>query len=222
MEFLKHTWTWLTQNYQFTIGLLIQIVIAYHVYFLSNRLTNKAKLRHKRDILNKCQSLLSTINTQEQAVEVHLVNSRRYYKDYPSNDLTLFGYSHIKAELKSARFDGLEFFASLPENIYRRKDGKLTTHKGNNQPHCEAFPVGLVPYDWIDHINIYGDEYGFVPQIFCSFKGSIYWKNNLFNKILKGYPYSKIMYYIESDVFHSGNDPFIMKYMRIKEPILKT
>ncbi len=222
MELLKQIWIWLVGNYQFIISLLIQIIIAYHVYFLSVRLTNKAKLKHKTDILNKCQSLFRNIDTQEQAVEVHLVNTSRYYKDYPSNDLTLLGYSYIRAELKSARFDGLEFFVSLPENIYKRKDGKLTTHKGNNQLYCKAFPVGLVPYDWIDHIDKDGDEYGFVPQIFCSFKGSLYWKNNLLKKILRGYPYSKIMYYIESDVFHSNNDPFIMKYMRIKEPILKT
>ena len=170
----------------------------------------------------KTQEEFNRINKEEQAVEVHLVNTSRYYKDYPSNNLNIHGYSHIKAELKSARFDGLEFFCSSPEYIYKRKDGKLTTKKEGNKLYYKAFPVGLVPYDWIDHIDIGGDEYGYVPQFFCSFKGSIYWKNSLFNKIFRGYPYSKIMYYIESDVFHSNNDPFIMKYMRIKEPILKT
>ncbi len=222
MEILTQIWNWLSQNYQFTINIIIQIIIAYHVYFLSIRLSDKAKLKHKEEILNKCEPLFSRINKEEQAIKLHLVNTSRYYKDYPSNDLNIHGYSHIKAELKSARFDGLEFFCSSPEYIYKRKDGKLTTKKEGNKLYCKAFPVGLVPYDWIDHIDISGDEYGYVPQIFCSFKGSIYWKNSLFNKIFRGYPYSKIMYYIESDVFHSNNDPFIMKYMRIKEPILKT
>lgn len=37
---------WMCDNYQWLTGTAIGIVIAYHVYFLSKKLTNKDRLEH--------------------------------------------------------------------------------------------------------------------------------------------------------------------------------
>jgi len=229
---LNEIWKWIQTNYALVISLIIKCFIAYHVYFLSNKLTEKGRLNHKEEILKQCEELFQQINQNDESLEVHIVNTKRYFKDYPSNERDINGYSHLKAELKSVRYNGLEFFNGMPVNVYRKEDGHLSFQGDDTQFYRLAFPVGLVPYEWIDHIALYGDEYGCVPQIFCQFKNRIDWdikilKNNflnkilnwILNKILKGYPFKETFYYYESEVFHPGNDPFIMKYMRITEPI---
>ena len=210
---------WLLNNLVSIIGILIGSFIAYHVFFLSKKLTNKDRLEHKEKIKQKAEALLSKINRDRLSNKVYLVNINRYFKDYPSNKEQLFsGYSHIKAEIKSTRFDGVEFFASMPVEVYQ-KVNKMYSFKGKaGEKVFNAFPVGIVPYEWIEYIDMEGDEYDYSPLIYCHYKGRIYWK--LWRRLLFfGYPYKKIVYYRESGVYHEGNDPIDMKYSFISEPI---
>lgn len=57
---------------------------------------------------------------------VYLVNIKNYFSKYPENETGVWGqYSHIKAEIKALRFDGVEFFESMPLELFQKKEGKL-------------------------------------------------------------------------------------------------
>ena len=209
---------WLSENSIGVLQIIIGGFIAYHVFFLSKQLSNKAKLEHKERIKKKAEELKS-------GKEVYLVNVKRYFKDYPSNKERMFsGYSHIKAEMKTTRFDGIEFFCGIKE-IYRKPDGGLTLNGESEktaQEKIKVFEIGVVPYEWIEYIDLRGDEHGFIPLFFCYFKGKRYWKISLKRHLPFGYPYKEIIYYRESEVYHEGSDPIDMKFRFIDEPISKT
>ena len=213
MEILNTITNWLSENYGWVIGLFI----SYHIFFLSKRLSDKAKLEHKERIKQKAEEL-------KLGREVYLVNVKRYFKDYPSNKERMFsGYSHIKAEMKTTRFDGIEFFCGIKE-IYRKPDGGLTLNSKSEktaQEKIKVFEVGVIPYEWIEYVDLRGDEHGFVPLFFCYFKGKRYWKISLKRHLPFGYPYKEIIYYRESKVYHEGSDPVDMKFRFIDEPISK-
>jgi len=213
METLSIITNWLLENSIGILGIIIGGVITYHVYFLSKQ----SKLEHKEKIKQKAEEL-------KLGREVYLVNVKRYFKDYPSNKERIFsGYSHIKAEMKTTRFDGIEFFCGIKE-IYRKPDGRLTLDSKSEKTATEkikAFEVGVVPYEWIEYVDLRGDEHGFVPLFFCHFKGKRYWKISLKRHLPFGYPYKEIIYYRESDVYHEGSDPVDMKFRFVDEPISK-
>lgn len=215
MEILSTITDWLLKNYDWVISAILQGVIALLIFVLSKRLSNKAKLEHKEKVKQKAEEL-------KLGREVYLVNVKRYFKDYPSNKERIFsGYSHIKAEMKTTRFDGIEFFCGIKE-IYRKLDGGLTLNSENEktaQEKIKVFEVGVVPYEWIEYVDLRGDEYGFVPLFFCYFKEKRYWKKSLKRLLPLGYPYKEIIYYRESGVYHEGSDPVDMKYRFIDEPI---
>lgn len=194
-------------------GIAISVFIAYHIFFLSKRISNSSKLEHKEKVKNSAQIILNKIQRENLRSKVYLVNSNRYFKDYPGNQEKLVsGYSHIRAELKAVRYNGIEFFCSMPEQGYFTRDGKITLNSDGNKEAFLIYQVGIVPYEWIEHVDPEGDEYGYVPLFYCKFKGNIYWKS-WWRKILPfGYPFKESCYYKESDVYHEGSDPKDMKW----------
>lgn len=210
---------WLIENIVGVLSIIIGAFIAYHVFFLSKRTSNKARLEHKEKIKEMADNLLAKIQREGLRSKVYLVNINRYFKDYPSNkEKILSGYSHIHGEIKATRFNGVEFFAEMPVHIFRKQNGKLSLKGTSQEKVFTAFPVGLVPYEWIEYIDPDGDEYDYSPLVYCKFNSRIYWKP--WKRFLSlGYPYKKIYYYKESDVYHEGNDPVDMKYQLIDEPI---
>lgn len=142
-------WSWISDNYALIISLIVQGFIAYHVFFLSKRLSNRSKLEHKEKIKGKAEELISEIHRRNLRSKVYLVNINRYFKDYPSNTEKIFeGYSHIRAEIKSTRFDGIQFFCGIKE-VYRKQDGTLTFDQEaekSAQEKFKVYEVGVVPY----------------------------------------------------------------------------
>ncbi len=222
MEITNITISWISQNYGWTMSIVVQIFIAYHIFFLSKRLSSKAKLNHKEKIKKKVNELLSEIHREGLNNKVYLVNVNRYFKDYPANtEKFLSGYSHIRAEIKSARFNGIEFFCSMPEQVYKKSDGSLSFNGNNEEEAFIVFPVGIVPYEWIEYVDLDGDEHAYVPLFFCHFNAKIYWKKSWKRFIPFGYPYKELNYYKESGVYRAESDPVSMKYSFIDEPISK-
>ncbi len=211
----------LLENAVGMVSIIIGTFIAYHVFFLSKRISNRGRLEHKEKIKRAADDLLVKISREGLRRKVYIININRYFKDYPSNKEKVFsGYSHIHSEIKSTRFNGIEFFAEMPVEIYRKKSGQLSRKGTSKERVFNAYPVGLVPYEWIEYIDPDGDEYDYSPLVYCKFNSRIYWKP--WKRFLSlGYPYKKIYYYKECDVYHEGNDPVDMKYELIDEPISK-
>ena len=76
METLNSVLFWISKNYIWIISLLIQCFIAYHVFFLTKKLSHRVKLQQKEKIKQKAEKLLLKIYKKESNGEVHLVNIR--------------------------------------------------------------------------------------------------------------------------------------------------
>lgn len=226
MNYLKYITTfqdWIASNYAWIASIFVQSFIAYHLFFLSRKLSLKGKLEHKEKIKQKADKLVSEIHNKNLNNKVYLVNINRYFKDYPANQEKIFsGYSHIRAKIKETVFDGIDFFSSMPVQIYRNSNKKLSLKGSKEEEAFLAYPVSTVPYEWIEFIDLSGDEYDYVPLIYCHFKGSRYWKKGWkgWRKFLPfGYPYKNTIYYRRSNVYNEGSDPPSMKYTYVEESI---
>jgi hypothetical protein len=176
-------------------------------------------LTHKDFVKEQVHTLLTRIVRERIRRKVYLVNINRYFKDYPSNQEKLSsGYSHIKGEIKATRYNGIEFFCEMPKQSYYTKSGEVTL-KITDQEAFLVYPVGLIPYGWIEYIDLEGDEYEGVPLFYCKFNGRIYWKSWWRRLIPFGYPYKSLIYYRKSDVYREGSDPADMEwsYVDIKK-----
>ncbi|MCK4635349.1 MAG: hypothetical protein KAT32_00645 [Candidatus Moranbacteria bacterium] len=58
-------WCWLKENYSWVIGLVIQVFIAYNIFFLQRKLSNKDKFEHREIINEKVKELLSGIRDRK-------------------------------------------------------------------------------------------------------------------------------------------------------------
>lgn len=190
-------------TYSWLISLCIASFIAYHVYFLSKRLSNKNKLEHREKIKDAVQELLVKIKKESLRKKVYLVNINRYFTDYPDNKEKIFnGYSHIRADIKWFSVEWVLFFSDMIQTVYKNDAGQLSFNWKNGVEIFKVAPVWIVPYEWIEYIDLQGDEYGFVPLFFCHFKGFRFWKKwwTWWRRLLPfGYPYKKIIYYILKD-----------------------
>lgn len=179
------------------IGILTAGFIAYHVYFLSERIKLRDKLSN-RDRLKKDIDKLISRNTDEHTQEVELINVKKYEKFYPdNNDENKDGYTYLKAAVKNVCYDGVEFFTGLPIEAYKNSNGDLSLEQKTKEQKevLLLHPVGLIPYEWIEYIDMQGDEYSWRPQFFVKFKG------------VKKFPYKYVRYYKKSETYCKGSDP---------------
>lgn len=205
MNFLETLVQWLIANGVGIVGIFVGGFIAYHVYFLSERLTLKDHLAHKDEVRRRIEQILDAIRKGRNS-DVELINVKRYPDSYPhDNKLTRHGYTYLKGELKSLRFDGVELFCAVRE-LYKTQDGRwsLINSNGSTRNARNVLEVGLVPYEWIEYVDKTGDEFSYRPQMFVQFKGP------------QQSPYKYLSYYIESDTFYEDSDPMDMKWRRIE------
>lgn len=94
---------------------------------------------------------------------------------------------------------------------YYTKDSEVTL-KNTDRESFLVYLVGLIPYEWIEYVDLEGDEYEGVPLFYCKFRGKIYWKSWWRRLIPFGYPYKYLTYYCKSDVYHKGSDPADMEW----------
>ncbi len=210
---------WISENYDWAIVLMVQIFIAYHVFFLTRKLSNRARLEHKEKISQHVEAMLAEIHNKQLEGKVNILNVSRYFKDYPSGRETFRGYSGISGYMKSLRFDGIEFLLGEIREVYQRADGELSFKGQKEAMVFNVYAVGIVPYEWIEHIDARGDEYGYLPLFFVHFRGRRYWKKSWKRFLPFGYPYRRIVYYRENERYREGNEPPDMKYILIDELI---
>lgn len=197
--------SWLSQNIVGIIGIVFGGVTAYHVYFLSQKLDLKDRLTHRDSIRNQVESILVKIRAGG-ASKAELINVKKYHSHYPTNNnQDKDGYTYVGAELKSLRFDGVEFFCSIRE-VYKDLQGNLSLEGGAGfvKEAYNAFEAGVIPYEWIDYVDMQGDEFSYRPQFFTKFIG------------IEKYPYKKLVYYKKSETYQKESDPMDMQWKIIE------
>ena len=163
----------------FTIlSIFISAFIAYHIFFLSKRLSMGDKLAHQKLINEYISRLKSEIYGKKRRNRVYLIDADVYEKYYPNNDNKFGRYSHIKGEIKDTSFNGIEIITEIiavtqdTEGKYIRCSNEELTE--NNQ--MKAVKVGIIPYDWVIDINFKGDDTNSSALIYCHFKKKSTWK----------------------------------------------
>jgi len=196
--------SWIFNNLIGIISIIVGGFIAYHVYFLSKKIDLKDRLSHKENIRKTVDQILHE-SSRGISSRCELVNVKKYLTHYPdSNDKNKNGYTYFGGELKALRFNGVEFFCGARE-LYKTNRGDYSLQKkDNDREKFNAFEVGVVPYEWIEHIDPDGDEFSYRPQFFAKFKG------------LHKTPYKYVIYYIESDTYNKDSDPMDMRWRSIK------
>lgn len=218
------------------IGLVVSSIIAYHVWFLSKRISKKAKLDHKKDIKNKIYQLLKEIYvTKSRRQRVYLIDIDVYEKYYPLNDNIFERDSHFPAGLKGLSYDGVEFFTH-GLTVYKSNSGDVCfTKKNVNDSPINVQIVGLLPYDWIVDVEKNGDEHNTSSLIYCHFNNKSRWKfgrreldttmwkdgkpiqktRNVWRIYRTWSPFKKYKYYEKSTVYEAGVDPYFCEFISI-------
>jgi len=162
------------------LDIVITGFIAYHIFYLSKRLSFKDKLNHKRDIEEKIEQILSEVWDKKHRNRVYLVDVDIYESAYP-------GYaskkrpSHLSGAIVRAGLNGVW--------IDRRE---IISYADENGEEFDTVRAGLIPYEWIVDINIDGDSANTSPLIYCKFKN----RRSKKQESIKRSPFKKFMYFL--------------------------
>jgi len=189
-------------------GVVFSGFIAYHVFFLSRRLSFQDEMTHGAKVREQVAVLMSDIRKGYNS-KIEFINVKRYKKDYPhNNDENRHGYTYQAAELKGYSYDGVEFFNSV-HDTYLDAEGKLTFKKTKKPAGFGVLEVGVVPYEWIVYIDPVGDDTAYRPQFFTKFKGRIGKRGKC------RVPYKSFRFCKVSEHYDPKNDPLEMKYVSV-------
>ena len=189
-------------------GVVFSGFIAYHVFFLSRRLSFQDEMAHGAKVREQVAILMSDIRKGYNS-KIEFINIKRYKKDYPhNNEENRQGYTYQAAELKGYSYDGVEFFNSV-HDAYLDAEGKLTFKKTKKPAGFGVLEVGVVPYEWIVYIDPIGDDTAYRPQFFTKFKGRI-GKRGKYRVPYKSFRFCKV-----SEHYDPKNDPLEMKYVSV-------
>jgi hypothetical protein len=75
----------------------------------------------------------------------------------------------FKTELRGLYHNGIEVYLRVVELWEDSDTGAWALAEPGESHSSNAFLVGRIPFDWIQHIDCAGDEYDFTPHIFCKF-----------------------------------------------------
>lgn len=201
------------------ISLLISIIIAIVVYLLSNKITFRNKLEHRTSIRRKVEVLLNKIESRDLVRKVKIINTAKYNNRYFEEDWKkrIGAYSYLYDEIKTTKFDGIEFFIGEWQPAYKR-NGKLHFTGTEQQRVFNVITIGLIPYENIKYFEEHGDERDGYPEFYTKFNGNRSIK--MWPFIFLRYPYSETRYYKINENYQA-HDPIDWKYERIHDKIYK-
>ena len=201
----NNTLSWLVEHLFEILSIGISSFIAYHIFFLSKKLTLKDKMRHRDEIKNKVQLKLDDIIHNGHDRKCELVNIKLYPERY-TNDIkyTKHGYPYDGGELKGFAFDGVEFFQNTYKT-YKTKDNKITLDPKKGEYYENLLVAGVVPYEWIEYVDLSGNEFTNRTLFFVHFKGK--------DKI----PYKYHKYYRVNRGYEAGNQPPSFQWFEVRD-----
>jgi len=134
----------------------------------------------------------------------------------------------LMAEIKESRFEGVGFFWGNTD-IYLTKNKKFSKSKRHNKLYYNAFDIGVIPYEWIESIELNGDDYNSCPQIYCHFKkrNSIFkikskhilepklWKYMFDIRLLDKTPFKEIIYFDKNKSYQEDKNRYWEEYIEL-------
>lgn len=146
--------------------LILGTVVSIVIYKLGKGLDFRSRMHRWDELRSATRQLLA----DDQAPEVVLINAKRYEREYDGgNNTNRHGDLQRRAELFDVRHNGIEFITGV-EETWLDSNGKRTRRDtGTRGPN--AFLVGFVPFEYVEHINPDGDEYKGAPIFYVRFNG---------------------------------------------------
>lgn len=207
------------ENLLTIISIGVSIFIAYHIFFLSKRITFKDKLAHYKAVEKLVKEILGKIYDAKQRNRVYIVDIDMYDK-YPSNDSGR--YSHIAGGLKDSAIDGVEIVLFETETVQHISGDKYRKAKDGTD---RAYRIGVIPYERIIDFKLDGDGANNSPLIYCKFKPKWVINKNRPIKIAgikiprlqkEWFPFAKYRYYRKNPNYDSRKNYYWEIY---SEPI---
>ncbi len=133
---------WTRADYLALLGIVASGFIAFAIYLLQKRLSDKQKVEHRLEVEEKVGEKLYDIHYKDHSRKIQIYNAKLLNKKYFSENKRDFfwGYPFLAAELYAANFDGLEFAIGLEE--WNKK---------------KYYKIGVIPYENILSVKPNGD-----------------------------------------------------------------
>lgn len=163
---------WTRSEYLELISICISVVIAFTIYLLQRRLSDKQKVENRLEIEAKAGEKLREIRGKKHSSKVHLYNVKLIDKRYFSSNKRnlIWGLPYHAASLYAINFDGIEFALGVEEWGDQKYDR-----------------VGVVPFERILDVRLEGDG---------SFNGPIFYvRPRLFQRDKYSIAYKSFRYY---------------------------
>lgn len=152
------------------LALVAGTVVTIVVYQLSRRLDFRARLHTWDELHRVVRAFAADMHENGLNTDVLLLNADRYEKDYDGgNRLTRHGWIQLRSEYIDVRHNGISLLADVVP-AWRDGAGRLVLKK-TNDPAGNVLRVGLVPFEWVEHIEPHGNEYKNAPLIYVHFRG---------------------------------------------------
>jgi hypothetical protein len=180
------------------LGTVVGVIVAVLIFKLERRLSFRDKLAHREAVQLQVDKLLRRISEGERR------------KVYPhNNEENRYGFTYQGAELKGYSYDGVEFFNSIQEAYYDQA-GEITLKETEKKVRFPLYETGVIPYKWIEHVDIMGDDTSYRPQFYTHFNGTVG------NRGKYRVPYKTHRYFKRNQRFDKKTNPYEMEFIEVK------
>jgi len=152
------------------VTLVLGTVVSVVLYVLGRRLDFRSRMHRWDELRATARRLLPEVS-DDHVPEVVLINARRYEREYDGGYSTnRHGELQLKAEFFAVRHNGIEFFCEPPRATWLDAGGRRTLRETSRRA-PNTLTAGFVPFEYVEHINLDGDEYRGKPIFYVRFKG---------------------------------------------------
>lgn len=165
-EFALGAWSLVVAIATFVLGAVISIIL----YMLGRKVDFRSRMRRWDELRSTTGSLLADVRAERTGNEVVLINARRYERDYDGgNSVNRHGDLQTRAEIYDMRHNGIEFWCGI-ENSWFDEHGRRTL-KETAEKAPNVLVAGFVPFEYVEHIKLSGDEFKGAPIFYIRFDG---------------------------------------------------
>jgi len=167
-------WSLVVSILTFLLGTVVSVVL----YRLGRRLDFRSRMRRAEELRGRVGDVFA--KQRGELPEVLIVNAKRYEKDYDGgNNANRYGFIMTKGEMLGARHNGVEFITRERDSVLETwidRRGRRTLRQPRNEAQgwtraSNVMKVGLVPWEYIEHINLAGDDYHAGVIFYVKYKG---------------------------------------------------
>lgn len=152
------------------LSLLVGTAITVIVYRLGRRLDFRTRMHTWDELHGVIRGFAAEMHDKGLNTDVLLLNADRYEKDYDgSNRFTRHGFVQLGSEYIDVRHNGLLLLAGVVPT-WLGPTGRRVLRE-TDQPAGNVLKVGLVPFEWVEHIAPRGNEYKNAPLVYVHFRG---------------------------------------------------